>query len=99
MKVKEHFNVMMDYFHREHMDFALAGAYALHAYGYTRATRDVDFLTRQETNPLLSLSSNRKDSIRSIDRTVFPITIIRYRIFGFILSTSTATLQKRYFRR
>lgn len=30
------------------MDYALAGAFALKAYGYVRATQDIDFAVRQE---------------------------------------------------
>jgi len=31
---------------RERIDYALIGAFALHAYGYVRATRDIDFIVR-----------------------------------------------------
>jgi hypothetical protein len=37
---------MADFFKHENMDFAIIGAFGLHAYGYSRATRDIDFLTR-----------------------------------------------------
>ena len=33
------------FLHRENVRFALAGAFALHAYGLSRATSDVDFVT------------------------------------------------------
>ncbi len=33
---------------RENIHFVVIGAYALHAYGYVRATRDLDFLVREE---------------------------------------------------
>jgi len=48
MTPKEEFKNIIDFFSQRHYPFALVGAYALHAYGYTRATRDVDFLTRIE---------------------------------------------------
>jgi hypothetical protein len=32
----------------EEIDFALIGAFALHAYGYVRATQDIDFVVRGE---------------------------------------------------
>ncbi len=34
------------FFARERIDFAIIGAFALHAYGYVRATQDVDFIAR-----------------------------------------------------
>jgi hypothetical protein len=36
---------MADFFEREKVPFALAGAFALHAYGFSRATSDVEFVT------------------------------------------------------
>jgi hypothetical protein len=36
---------MAGFFEREKVPFALAGAFALHAYGLSRATSDVDFVT------------------------------------------------------
>lgn len=45
---KEHFKILTEFFDREHLDYAVIGAFALHAYGYTRATTDVDFITRVE---------------------------------------------------
>ena len=46
MSLKEQFKILTEFFERENFDFALIGAFALHAYGYTRATTDVDFITR-----------------------------------------------------
>jgi predicted nucleotidyltransferase len=46
MSIREQFKLLMDYFNRERMDYAVIGAFALYAYGYTRATRDIDFITR-----------------------------------------------------
>src|SRR2546428_13905045 len=34
-----------EFFEREKVPFALAGAFALHAYGLSRATSDIDFVT------------------------------------------------------
>jgi hypothetical protein len=48
MTSKEELKNIVDYLSQKHYPFAVVGAYALHAYGYTRATRDVDFLTRIE---------------------------------------------------
>ena len=48
MTIKEHFKLLTKFFERENLDYAVIGAFALYAYGYTRATRDVDFITRTE---------------------------------------------------
>ncbi len=48
MKFKKTFQVLIDFFERERIDYALIGAFALKAYGYTRATQDVDFIARQK---------------------------------------------------
>jgi len=47
MKFKKIFQLLIDFFERERIDYALIGAFALKAYGYTRATQDVDFIARQ----------------------------------------------------
>lgn len=46
MKFKKVFQTLIDKFERERMDYALIGAFALNAYGYVRATQDVDFIVR-----------------------------------------------------
>ena len=48
MKFKKTFKLLIDFFERERIDYALIGAFALKAYGYTRATQDVDFIARQK---------------------------------------------------
>jgi len=48
MKFKKVFRLLIDFFEREGIDYALIGAFALKAYGYVRATQDVDFIVRQE---------------------------------------------------
>jgi hypothetical protein len=48
MKFKKTFQLLIDFFERERIDYALIGAFALKAYGYTRATQDVDFIARQK---------------------------------------------------
>lgn len=48
MSLQNRFRIMTDFFVRESIDYALVGAFALAAYGYSRATSDVDFLTRYE---------------------------------------------------
>lgn len=46
MGLRELFKLMLDYFSRERMEYAVIGAFSLQAFGYVRATRDIDFLTR-----------------------------------------------------
>ena len=48
MTLREEFISLTEFFNQENMDYAIVGAFALYAYGYTRATRDVDFITRIE---------------------------------------------------
>ncbi|MGM0453795.1 MAG: nucleotidyl transferase AbiEii/AbiGii toxin family protein [Thermodesulfobacteriota bacterium] len=48
MDIEKQFKILTEFFEAQHFDYALIGAYALYAYGYTRATRDVDFITRLE---------------------------------------------------
>lgn len=46
MNIKTIFRTLTDFFKKEEIDYALVGAFALKAYGYLRATQDVDFLVR-----------------------------------------------------
>jgi hypothetical protein len=46
MGLREIFEAMVDFFNRERMEYAVIGAFSLHAFGYVRATRDIDFITR-----------------------------------------------------
>lgn len=48
MKFREVFQLLAERFEREHIDYALVGVFALKAYGYVRATQDVDFIVRTE---------------------------------------------------
>ncbi|MEK7397025.1 MAG: hypothetical protein AAB116_08820 [Candidatus Poribacteria bacterium] len=48
MTIKEQFKLLTIFFERENLDYAVIGAFALYAYGYTRTTKDVDFITRIE---------------------------------------------------
>lgn len=48
MDIEKQFKILTEFFEAQRFDYALIGAYALYAYGYTRATRDVDFITRLE---------------------------------------------------
>lgn len=48
MKFGDVFRLLIDFFEKARTDYALIGAFALMAYGYVRATQDVDFLVRSE---------------------------------------------------
>ena len=45
MNFKDIFHMLIDFFEQEKIDYALIGAFALKAYGYNRATQDVDIVT------------------------------------------------------
>jgi hypothetical protein len=47
LKFKKVMQLLVDFFNTHHMDHALIGGFALKAYGYLRATQDVDFIVRQ----------------------------------------------------
>ncbi|MBN2035779.1 MAG: nucleotidyl transferase AbiEii/AbiGii toxin family protein [Chitinispirillaceae bacterium] len=46
MSLKEIFSSVTQFLRREHIDFAVIGAFALYGYGYARTTKDIDFITR-----------------------------------------------------
>lgn len=48
MKFKNVIQLLIDFFDTHQMDHALIGGFALKAYGYMRATQDVDFILKQE---------------------------------------------------
>jgi len=48
MNFKKIFHLLIDVFERKGIDYALIGAFTPQAYGYMRATQDVDFIVRQE---------------------------------------------------
>lgn len=48
MNLKTILDHLLRFFQQEGIDYALIGAFALKAYGYPRATQDVDFLVRIE---------------------------------------------------
>jgi hypothetical protein len=48
MSLKNVFKTLSEMFDREKADYAVIGAFALYAYGYVRATNDIDFVTRLE---------------------------------------------------
>ncbi len=62
MKFKKVFQLLIDFFERERLDYALIGAFALKAYGYIRATQDVDFIVRED---------DQKDIIKNVESLGF----------------------------
>ena len=48
MEIKKQLKLITEFFEKEKIDYALIGAFALYTYGYTRATRDIDFITKIE---------------------------------------------------
>ena len=46
MSLKDIFDSLCAFFRRNDMEFGVIGAFALYSYGYVRATKDVDFITR-----------------------------------------------------
>ncbi len=48
MNIKTVLENLIGFFTGEEIDFALIGAFALQAYGYVRATQDIDFVVRGE---------------------------------------------------
>jgi hypothetical protein len=46
MPLKDVFKAVSEMFEHEKADYAVIGAFALYAYGYVRATKDIDFVTR-----------------------------------------------------
>ena len=48
MNIRTVLENLIGFFAKEEIDFALIGAFALQAYGYVRATQDIDFVLRGE---------------------------------------------------
>lgn len=48
LNIKTIFRSLIGFFKQANIDYALVGAFALKAYGYLRATQDVDFLVRAD---------------------------------------------------
>lgn len=53
MIIKEQFRLLTRFFEEKKLDYAIIGAFALYAYGYTRATKDIDFITRREYQKII----------------------------------------------
>lgn len=53
MSIKEQFKVFANFCETHKIPFAVAGAFALHGYGYTRATSDLDFVVTAKSQAAL----------------------------------------------
>ena len=51
MNFRKVLKILVDFFHRKEMRFAVIGAFGLHAYGLSRATRDIDFVADKISQP------------------------------------------------
>lgn len=49
VKFRQVLELLVEFFEKRQIDYALIGAFALQAYGYVRATADLDFIARSET--------------------------------------------------
>jgi hypothetical protein len=67
-KLSKVFRLLVDFLEGESLDYAVVGAFALHAFGYVRATQDVDFLVR---------SKNQEKIIRYLEMSLGYETIHR----------------------
>jgi hypothetical protein len=69
MKIEPFIRQFVLFCEREKIDFALIGAFAMQAYGYVRATRDIDFVARRKsrTTIITRLESLGFETLHSSD--------------------------------
>ena len=82
MSLKNIFKALADFFKRSNMDYGIIGAFALFSYGYTRATQDIDFITRGEKkekiiNYLESLGFETTFSSNAFSNHLHPVSSVR----------------------
>jgi Nucleotidyl transferase AbiEii toxin, Type IV TA system len=87
------------FFARGKMDFGIIGAFAMYSYGYIRATRDIDFITRAEykTKVIKYLESLGFETIHSSDafsNHLHPIGSVRIDIMYVDPSTADAIFKE-----
>ena len=103
MSLKGIFEILSGFFQREKMEYGIIGAFALFSYGYTRATRDIDFITRVEnrskvTAYLESLGFETIFSSDAFSNHLHPIDSIRVDIMyveGATADTVLGSTEKR----
>jgi predicted nucleotidyltransferase len=82
MSLKAIFEALAEFFKREKIEYGIIGAFALYSYGYVRATRDIDFLTRIEFKNkvigyLESLGFETTFSSEAFSNHVHPVGAVR----------------------
>jgi predicted nucleotidyltransferase len=97
MSLKSIIEMLSGFFLREKMEFGIIGAFALYSYGYTRATRDIDFVTRVEnrgkvTVYLTSLGFETIFSSDAFSNYLHPIGSVRVDIMYVEGPTADAVL-------
>lgn len=92
----EQFKIVTTFFEKESIEYAVIGALALHAYGYTRATKDIDFITRYSNQTkiieyleslgfeTLHFSEGYSNHLLSIDLTRFDFVYVDEKTAGNI---------------
>ncbi len=83
MEIKKQFKLITEFFEKEKIDYALIGAFALYTYGYTRATRDIDFITKIEyqkniVNYLESIGFETLNQTKGYSNHLHPIGSMRF---------------------
>jgi hypothetical protein len=73
---------LIGFFNREKMDFGIIGAFALYAFGYIRATKDIDFIARIENQKkvvayLESLGFQTTNCTNAFSNHLHPIGAVR----------------------
>ena len=96
--IKEQFELITDFFRKEKIDYALIGAFALHAYGYTRATQDIDFITMIENQEkivtfLESIGFETLNQTKGYSNHLHPVGSMRFD-FVYISGDTAETIFK-----
>jgi predicted nucleotidyltransferase len=97
MSLKAIFEILSGFFQREKMDYGIIGAFALFSYGYSRATQDIDFITRVENRSkvsayLESLGFETIFSSEAFSNHLHPIDSVRVDIMYVEGATADAVL-------
>lgn len=103
MSLKSIIEILTGFFLREKIEYGIIGAFALFSYGYIRATRDVDFVTRVEnrdkiTSYLTSLGFETVFSSESFSNFLHPLGSVRVDIMyvdGATADSILGSIEKR----
>ena len=99
MPLKDIFKAITEMFECEKADYAVIGAFALYAYGYVRATKDIDFVTRiefqnQAIHYLESLGFKTIYRSEAFSNHVHPIGIMRVDLMYLEKATADTVFSK-----